>query len=237
MPVDERAPRPLTSEWEIADVVGFLPNASNATLLAVITSGDFVVYKPAAGERPLWDFPPGTLPRREVLTYEVSHALGLGVVPETRLLDGPHGEGSAQRFVAEDPEFDPRQLFLPHLHPSLWPIALLDILCDNADRKVGHILRDGETERLWAIDNSLTFNVEPKLRTVLWGFAGETFPPSLADALVRLELGLEVLVARVAELLTHREAAVFETRARSVLADRTHPQPPTDRPPVPWPVY
>ncbi len=225
------------SGWTIAEVVGFLPNASNATLLAVTESGDFVVYKPSRGERPLRDFPTGTLPQREVLTFEVSDTLGLGVVPETRMVDGPHGEGSAQRYVSEDLEFDHRSLFLPDLDPSLWPIALLDIVCDNADRKVGHILKDGVTGQLWAIDNSLTFNHEPKLRTVLWGFAGEQVPVELDEALTRLEAQLDTLTERVSELLAPTEAMAFGERARRLLIERRHPEPPTDRPPVPWPVF
>ncbi|NND84592.1 MAG: phosphatidylinositol kinase [Acidimicrobiia bacterium] len=225
------------SDWAIAEVVGLLPHASNATLLAVTESGDFVVYKPAKGERPLWDFTLGTLPLREVLTSEVDAAMGLGVVPETRLIEGPHGLGSAQRFVPEDPQFDLRTLFEPELDERLWEIALLDIVCDNADRKVGHLLKEDGADRIWAIDNSLTFNEDEKLRTVLWGFAGQQVPSRLDEALVGLGAHLDALHARIDELLTTEEADVFLARATAIIDDPVHPMPPTDRPPVPWPVW
>ncbi len=225
------------SEWAIAEVVGLLPHASNATLLAVTESGDFVVYKPSRGERPLWDFPLGTLPLREVLTSEVDQVMGLGVVPETRIVDGPHGPGSAQRFVPEDPAFDARALFEPELDDQLWEIALLDVVCDNADRKVRHLLKEEGHDRIWAIDNALTFNVEEKLRTVLWGFAGRQVPKRLDEALVRLGTGLDHLHERIEELLTAEEADVFAERAATLVEDPMHPLPPTDRPAVPWPIW
>lgn len=225
------------SVWAIAEVVGLLPHASNATLLAVTESGDFVVYKPARGERPLRDFPLGTLPLREVLTYEVSDAMGLGVVPDTRLVEGPHGVGSAQRFVPEDTDFDPRTLFEPEPDPRLWEIALLDIVCDNADRKVGHLLKEDADDHIWAIDNALTFNQEEKLRTVLWGFAGQQVPARLDESLVRLGAHLDTLHARIDELLSGGEADVFAARASAIIEDPRHPMPPTDRPAVPWPIW
>ncbi|UCG40136.1 MAG: SCO1664 family protein [Acidimicrobiia bacterium] len=225
------------SEWAIAEVVGLLPHASNATLLAVTESGDFVVYKPARGERPLWDFPLGTLPLREVLCSEVDAAMGLGVVPETRLIEGPHGLGSAQRFVPEDPQFDLRTLFEPELDDRLWSIALLDMVCDNADRKVGHLLKEEAADQIWAIDNALTFNEDEKLRTVLWGFAGQQVPPHLDEALVRLGASLDTLHSRIDELLSAEEADVFAVRAAAIIEEPVHPLPPTDRPPVPWPVW
>lgn len=223
--------------WSITEVIGAFPNASNATLLAGTASGRRVVYKPSRGQRPLHDFPAASLPHREVLVYEVSEALGLDVVPETRLVDGPYGIGSAQLFIEPDPTFDHRSLFVPELDPELWSIALLDIVCDNADRKVGHILKDREEGRLWAIDNSLTFNERPKLRTVLWGLAGERVPDPLVASLARLEELLDDLEARVEQLLSAPEAAAFAARVRGLVADPLHPDPPTDRPALPWPVY
>ena len=151
----------------VDEIAGRFTHASNATLLGS-ADGKQVIYKPTAGARPLWDFDAGTLAAREVLTYRVSEALGLDVVPETVIGDGPYGPGSVQRFVEVDRSFDPLPL-LGGPSTELWPIALLDIVVNNADRKAGHILkhRDG---RLQAIDHGLTFHPEPKLRTVLWGF-------------------------------------------------------------------
>lgn len=224
-------------DWSVTEVIGVFPNASNATLLAETAAGRRVVYKPSQGQRPLHDFSAESLPHREVLAYEVSEALGLGVVPETHLVDGPYGVGSAQLYIDPDPTFDHRSLFVPEVDPGLWPIALLDVVCDNADRKVGHILKGVVDGRLWAIDNSLTFNVRPKLRTVLWGFAGERVPDPLLPTLARLAGLLEDLEARVEQLLSAPEATAFTARVRALLADPLHPEPPTDRPPLPWPVY
>lgn len=224
-------------DWSVTEVIGAFSNASNATLLAETASERRVVYKPSRGQRPLHDFPAESLPHREVLAYEVSEALGLGIVPETRLVDGPYGIGSAQLFVEPDPRFDHRSLFLPAVDPGLWPIALLDIVCDNADRKVGHILKDAGDGRLWAIDNSLTFNERAKLRTVLWGFAGEQVPAGLMGSLDLLASTVDRLRARVGELLSDSEADAFGMRAERLLAHPIHPDPPTDRPPLPWPVY
>ena len=116
--------------------------------------------------------------------------MGLDLVPETVLADGPFGPGSAQRFVEEDFEFDPRPLFFPKLDGSLWPMAVLDLVCNNADRKIGHLIRDKATDRLWAIDHGLTFHAEPKLRTVLWGFAGQQIPWPLVEGLTGLRSSL-----------------------------------------------
>jgi uncharacterized repeat protein (TIGR03843 family) len=222
----------------LVEVLGHLPNASNATLLASDATGALWVYKPAEGERPLWDFPWRSLATREALTFEVSDAMGLGIVPDTVLATGPFGPGSAQRFLREDVEFDPRPLFAGGLHTTLWPFAVLDLVTNNADRKVGHILRERGDARLWAIDNGLTFHAEPKLRTVLWGFAGRSIPPELVDAVARLDAALAAgLCERVAELLTLEEATALVDRVRDILAEPLHPYPPEDRPAVPWPLW
>jgi uncharacterized repeat protein (TIGR03843 family) len=117
----------------------------------------------------------------------------------------------------------------------LWPVAVLDIVCNNADRKLGHLIRETGTDRLWAIDNGLTFHAEPKLRTVLWGFAGSDIPRPLVEALQRLTSG--TLIERVAALLTRTEATAFRDRVDDLLARPVHPPPPDDRPAVPWPVW
>jgi uncharacterized repeat protein (TIGR03843 family) len=221
----------------LVEVEGQMPYASNTTLLAKDGTGALWVYKPERGENPLWDFAWRTLAAREVLTYEVATGLGLDLVPKTVLADGPFGPGSAQRFVEEDFDFDPRPLFTPRLDPRLWPVAVIDLVCNNADRKIGHVIHDKTTDRLWAIDHGLTFHAEPKLRTVLWGFAGEAIPQPLVDALIGLKALLTVgLAERVSNLLSEEEAHGFNDRIEQLLRAPVHPHPPDDRPAFPWPL-
>ena len=222
----------------LIEVLGHLPYASNTTLLARSDAGELWVYKPIAGEQPLWDFPYQSLAAREVLAYEVSAAMGIDLVPETRMATGRFGIGSAQRFLDEDPEFDPRPMFSGMLDERLWPFAVFDIVTNNADRKLGHVLAETPGKRLWAIDNGLTFHSDPKLRTVLWGFAGMAVPDRLLDAVARLEAALHTGVCeRVAELLTPTESGALVRRVADLLASGVHPLPPEDRPAVPWPAW
>ncbi|MGH8928940.1 MAG: SCO1664 family protein [Acidimicrobiia bacterium] len=228
----------LDGRLVLVTIEGRMPYASNTTLLARDGDGEPWVYKPEQGENPLWDFEWKTLAAREVLTFEVATGLGLDLVPETVLAEGPLGPGSAQRFVNEDFDFDPRPLFSPNLDRRLWPVAVLDLICNNADRKVGHVIRDKSADRLWAIDHGLTFHREPKLRTVLWGFAGEVIPSPLFAAVAGLRSRLaEGLSNQVERLLSTDEARALELRVARLLEDPVHPHPPTDRPAVPWPVY
>lgn len=221
----------------LTEVVGRLPYASNATLVATDRSGQRWVYKPVRGERPLWDFPDGTLAAREVLTYQASQAMGLGIVPETVMADGPFGPGSAQRFIDEDPDFDPRPLFAPSgPDQRLWPFAVLDLVTNNADRKLGHLIKEAAIDRLWGIDNGLTFHPGPKLRTVLWGFAGHPIPPHLVAAVKRLDDHPEFWEGS-GQLLGAPETEATRRRVRAILDEPVHPHPPADRPPVPWPVW
>jgi hypothetical protein len=229
--------RPGAKALELVEVEGRMPYASNATLLAKDASGSRWVYKPEQGENPLWDFAWRTLAAREVLTYEVARGLGLDLVPETVLAVGPYGPGSAQRFVEEDMDFDFRLLFTPDLDRRLWPVAVLDLVCNNADRKVGHVVHDKTADRLWAIDHGLTFHAEPKLRTVLWGFAEEPIPAPLVQALEELRTVLgSGLTARVASLLSGEEAEALSVRVDGLILNPVHPPPPDDRPAVPWPL-
>lgn len=215
-----------------------MPYASNATVLAKDGEGGQWVYKPERGESPLWDFPWRTLAAREVLTYEVAAAMDLDLVPQTVLAEGPLGPGSAQRFVNEDFDFDPRPLFSPKLDQGLWPVAVLDLITNNADRKIGHLIREVGTERIWAIDHGLTFHHQPKLRTVLWGFAGQAMPPALVESLRALRSRIvEGLGPRVERLLSAVEAAALSERVDRLLRDPRHPTPPDDRPAVPWPIW
>ena len=221
----------------IVSVVGRMPYASNATLLVDLDDGRQGIYKPADGEQPLWDFPFGTLAAREALTYEVAAEIGVAIVPHTYLTDGPFGMGSVQIFIDEDFDVDPRSL-LNDPSERLWPFAVLDIVTNNADRKLGHILIEKDTDQLWAIDNGLTFHPEPKLRTILWGFAGETIPEELLTGLVRLSEALDdALGSRIGQLLGPDEQHATTSRTRRLIEAGLHPDPPVNRPAVPWPMW
>ena len=225
-----------SGEWNITEVLGRFRNASNATLLARTAGGQLVVYKPERGQRPLHDFDCMTLPVREVLTFELADAAGLESVPETRQVEGPFGPGSAQRFVEADERFDPAPLINRADH-RLWPVVTLDLLINNADRKAGHVIAD-RSGHLWCIDHGVTFHTDPKLRTVMWGFSGLRLPADMVAAVRRVEAELDHrLHARAAQLLTEQEADALADRVRNLLSHPTHPHPPTDRPPLPWPVW
>jgi hypothetical protein len=197
-------------------VKGRMPWSSNVTLLAELTHDGrqtLAIYKPQRGERPLWDFPPG-LCKREVAAYRLSEALGWALVPPTVLRDGPLGEGSLQLFVQADFEQHYLTLLERGEHrEQLQRICLFDLLANNADRKSGHCLL-GEDGRIYAIDNGLTFHVEPKLRTVIWNFAGESIPRALLDAVRRL-LDRD-LPRELAELLDPPEQAALLARGRAL---------------------
>jgi hypothetical protein len=227
----------LNRNWnpKIAEVVGRFVDASNATLLATTTAGEKVVYKPTVGERPLWDFPVETLAAREVLTYEVARAMEADIVPETVLGYGPYGTGAIQRFVDIDPEFDP-VAEVQAGSARLWPIAVLDLVTNNADRKLGHVISDGT--HLLGIDHGLTFHPEEKLRTVLWGFSEHRLPPEQVFSLQSLAEALQQgLGERVEDLLGAEERRALEHRVARLLELPVHPAPPDDRPPLPWPPY
>jgi uncharacterized repeat protein (TIGR03843 family) len=172
----------LLREGELQEAHGLLPWSSNYTFLMRIADSEMealAVYKPRRGERPLWDFPDGTLCQREVAAYLVSEALGWHIVPPTLLRDGPHGPGSVQLFVGHDPEQNYFN-FEPEIRPQLMRVALLDQLINNADRKGGHCLLDLRGQ-IWAIDHGICFHTQPKLRTVIWDFAGEAIPETLLN--------------------------------------------------------
>jgi hypothetical protein len=194
-----------------------------------------VVYKPDEGARPLRDFDAHTLSAREVLASKIDQALGFNSIPETVFIDGPYGRGSAQRFISEAFETDPRQM-LQGPSNDLWPLAVIDILANNADRKLGHLLIEEETGQVWGIDNGLMFHQDPKLRTVLWGFAGTPIPEPVRDSLQKLPAALrDGLGEEVAAMLSPEEAGALMDRTNSLIAAGTHPEPPTDRHAVPWP--
>src|SRR5712691_10814787 len=169
-----------------------MPNASNYTFLSEVADPErtvLAVYKPRDGETPLWDFPEGTLCRREVAAYVLSRSLGWPSIPPTVLREGPHGPGSVQQFI----RFDPTEHFFTLRETRLddfRAVAAFDVVVNNADRKGGHCLL-GEDGTIWLIDHGVCFAVEPKLRTVIWDFAGDPLPESLCRDLGRLEQELE----------------------------------------------
>jgi len=227
----------MNEAWapRITEVIGRFADASNATLLATTVDGERVIYKPIAGEQPLWDFTPDTLAIREVLTYEVARAMSLDVVPETVLGSGPYGPGAVQRFITTDPGFDPVGL-VRRAAPELWPLAVLDVVTNNADRKLGHLL--GSEGALRGIDHGLTFHPEAKLRTVLWVFEGARIPRNVMSRLEDLNAALEhELGRRIRAELGRSELDAIRNRVAKLLQHPFHPRPPVDRPPIPWPPY
>lgn len=219
-------------------IEGRLVDASNATLYCAVSDGDVTaacVYKPVAGERPLWDFPDGTLAEREVAAYEVSARLGWRIVPPTVYRDGPAGPGMVQLWIDEDELADVVRLIRGGDSAALRRIAVFDAVINNADRKGGHLLpvADGH---VYGVDHGVTFHVEDKLRTVLWQWAGEPLPAEAIDALVDLRGTLERdLGDRLYELLTRREVRRTIRRVDDLLAIGRHPEPSGDWPAVPWP--
>jgi uncharacterized repeat protein (TIGR03843 family) len=236
--VSEERARAFLAEGEL-ELLGRIPWASNATVLAKVTHQGMeglAVYKPARGERPLWDFPTGTLYRREVAAYLVSERLGWRLVPPTLARDGPLGVGSVQLYVDADPEVTAFEL-LADGHPSLPRIAAFDVVTNNADRKAGHCLA-GQDGRVWAIDHGLCFHVQAKLRTVLWDLAGAPLEaPVLADleALAAETAAGTRLAAALGELLDGDEVAAMGRRARALVRTGRLPAPRGDRA-YPWPL-
>ncbi len=232
--VDDEATLPLLRTGDV-EILGRMPWSSNATFLVTIDDGTDRtqgVYKPEAGERPLWDFPSG-LWRREVATYELATSLGWPVVPPTVIReDGPAGIGSIQFYVParyEEHYFTVRDL--PEHRRALEQICLLDLVANNTDRKGGHCLL-GRDDRVWAIDNGLSFHAEFKLRTVLWDFAGDVIPGELIDDLGRLSS--DGLPPQLCDLLDPFERDAALTRARAVIAAGKFPSDPTGHR-YPWP--
>ena len=233
---DQRA-RAFLAEGEL-EVLGRIPWASNATLLARVRHRELeglAVYKPVRGERPLWDFPSGTLYRREVAAYLVSDRLGWRLVPPTLVRDGPLGVGSLQLYVDADAEVTAFEL-LAAGNAALARIAAFDVVTNNADRKAGHCLL-AEDEHVWAIDHGLCFHVEPKLRTVLWDLAGHRL--AAADVADLEALAAEAagggLGGRLDGLLDADEVAALGERALALARVGTLPAPGSGRA-YPWPL-
>jgi uncharacterized repeat protein (TIGR03843 family) len=261
------------------EVSGRIVDASNATLLAQAELHGvraLCVYKPTAGERPLWDFPGHTLANREAATYVLSTATGWRLVPPTTLrADGPFGPGSVQWWilgtsdmdeglplaepgaglvdvvrpdrrppgwldVVEASGWDGEQVVLVHADdPDLRRLAVLDAVANNADRKGGHILRAGDGH-VYGVDHGLTFNEDEKLRTVLWGWAGEPLPEEAVGVLEQLAADLDddgPLRRGLLDLLDRREVQRTLHRVRRLLTSRRYPRPGGHRPSIPWPAF
>jgi uncharacterized repeat protein (TIGR03843 family) len=222
------------------EAVGQVVWGSNYTFLVKVTLDDETqqaIYKPARGERPLWDFPHGSLVEREVAAYLVSEALGWHFVPPTLLrAQAPAGPGSLQLYIEANPELH-YFTFDEKLKQRLRPAALFDLLINNADRKAGHILLD-EHDRLWLIDHGVCFHEEPKLRTVIWDFVGEPIPDELradiGSLLEQLQPGMN-LHEQLSNLLSTGEIEALRDRTALLLSEATFPEPGPGRP-YPWPL-
>ncbi len=239
------------------EVLGRHPYSSNQAFIVACEGASHTraIYKPVAGERPLWDFPRGELARREVAAYAVSEALGFHLVPPTVWReDAPFGPGSLQQWI-EDARItdvdivqevpagwvsvlqaeleDGTAVEVVHRDSDdLRALALFDAVLNNGDRKAGHIVRDA-SDRLWALDHGVTFHVDSKLRTVIWGFRGDPVPPEL---LARLTLDPTSL-PEVTSALDANELAALAQRMQQLLTSGTYPFPSEDWPAIPWPIY
>ena len=235
--------------------------ASNATFVGEIDAVR-VVYKPVAGERPLWDFPDGTLAGREVASYAVSEALGWDVVPHTFLREGPHGPGMVQLWMEPDDEqvavdlvrngqvpegwrhvfdgVDEHDRGVSLVHEDSEPVrrmAIFDVLVNNADRKGGHVLAMTDGHR-YGVDHGVSFHVETKLRTVLWGWSGEGLTTAELIAVQRVRDAVPGdLGDRLCELVTDRELAAFVGRCERLLRRKSMPEPGGGWPAIPWPPF
>lgn len=209
------------------EIVGRLVDASNASIYCKV-GGVSAIYKPIAGERPLWDFPDGHLAWREVAAYKVSQALGFNCVPLTILREGPFGDGSFQLWIEDAEEVGERYL---ERSPELRKLALLDAIINNTDRKIGHLLyKNGE---VLGCDHGVTFHQDYKLRTVLWQFADLQLNPEEISALQKMQDPEEFLEG----LLTQSEIGALKERIANLLQEGKFPLPPTDWPAIPWPPF
>ena len=221
------------------EVEGQLFEASNATLYCRIRSGDMevaCVYKPVAGERPLWDFPHGSLAGREVAAYAISEAAGWEVVPPTVYRDGPYGPGMCQLWIDADTTVDLIALARRTDHAGLRDMAVFDAVVNNADRKIGHLLPTARGH-LFGCDHGVCFSEEYKLRTVLWQWRGRPLPSRAIEALRRLRaaLGDGELAAELGQRLSSAEVEATAGRVDVLLKHRVHPFPSDEWPAVPWP--
>ncbi len=220
-------------------VTGRLIDASNATLLAQCTLENEIVkciYKPIAGERPLWDFQDGNLAQREFAAYLISEYLEMHIVPLTILRDGPFGIGMVQEWIDIDQDIDLAEFFSQD-DPQLRKMALFDAVINNTDRKIGHLLPHPDG-RLFGCDHGVTFHHEYKLRTVLWQWAGSDLTEDEISSLQALQEILETDESGTLQsLITQTELLSLKSRIDALIKDRSFPLPSTDWPAIPWPAF
>jgi uncharacterized repeat protein (TIGR03843 family) len=222
------------------EVIGQLTWGSNYTFLVQVESeaGQIpAIYKPERGERPLWDFPYGSLSDRELAAYLISQALGWSLVPPTTIReDAPAGSGSLQLYVEADPEVH-YFTFREDQKQRLRPTTIFDLIINNADRKSGHILID-EDDHLWLIDHGVCFHEEYKLRTVIWDFVGEAIPEEYLSTLTDLMTALtpgHALYTALSPHLSESEIEVMMERTSKLISNPVFPPPAPGRP-YPWPL-
>lgn len=228
------------------EVIGRIVGSSNNAMLVSVTricpdpEPTLVldaIYKPTLGERPLDDFPDGTLAQREVAAWHVSEASGWGIVPPTLLRDGPFGEGMVQAFVDADRDVDVVAMVVED-DPRLRRMAVLDAVMNNTDRKGGHILPIEGGRHVYGVDHGVTFSPVPKLRTVLWGWRGQPLGPDEIEGLERIRDALAAdLGLTLRALLSRSEVRATARRADALLASGRFPFPAADWPAVPWPPF
>jgi len=240
----------LLERGEIS-VEGRLTSASNATLYCRVELDGVAaacVYKPVAGERPLWDYPDGTLAEREVACFQISAATGWDIVPATVLRSGPLGTGMVQLWIAEDESYDLIAAINQGSSPQLQRVALLDAVLNNSDRKVSHLLPvPGERPadlHIYGVDHGVSLGVQNRLRTVLWHWAGDPIPDEGMEVLRRLDAEWESgeadrpsLPGLLTELLTTAEVRAVRRRIQRLLSRQLFPTPPQDWPAIPYPAY
>jgi hypothetical protein len=218
-------------------VTGRLVDASNATLFGVVTHGEEsmnCIYKPIAGERPLWDFPDGALAHREYAAYLLSDRLGFNLVPLTILRDGPYGIGMVQEWIDIDESID-LSIFFSSNDPALRSMAIFDAIINNTDRKIGHLLPT-TSGHLYGCDHGVTFHMQDKLRTVLWQWSGDALSDAelslLRGALVKLDGEIDLSL-----YLTQPEREALLMRVQRLITTAVMPVPNPDWPAVPWPAF
>jgi uncharacterized repeat protein (TIGR03843 family) len=223
----------------VLKVTGRLVDASNATLYATSTLNEqeiVCIYKPIAGERPLWDFPEGSLAYREYAAYLVSQELGFHIVPLTILRDGPYGSGMVQEWITLDESID-LAVFFSSDNPRLRSMALFDAIVNNTDRKIGHLLPISHDE-VYGCDHGVTFHVEDKLRTVLWQWADDELTDQELQSLQKAQ---QLLAGELGEqlqpFLTHDEIDAISMRVDRLLSEGRFPLPNPNWPAIPWPAF
>jgi len=220
------------------EVTGRLVDASNATLYANCTyqlSTIAVIYKPVAGERPLWDFPDGNLAQREYAAYKISELGNFGVVPPTVLREGPFGIGMVQQWIDINEDIDLAEFYRLD-NPELRKMALFDAVINNTDRKIGHLLPI-TLEKVLGCDHGVTFHEDDKLRTVLWQWADKTLSAEEIAQLESLEKAVLLHKSEIVELITDIEHTALLARINRLLSEKKYPVPSEEWPAVPWPPF